>query len=205
MMRHLVSDSLGDLAAIYDKDVELVCVERAESNALAVLAQELFATRTVIQSQWEQKADNDHALGQAVPSLVDNPSYGALNEEILGLADVLTTLLDCERVGVRVTTLHRPMCPRFHVDNIPCRLLTTISGPGTQWISNEDVDWERLADRGDDSLPVHSGKTINQFESGSWSLLKGGSWDENFAGVVHRSPHAGGERLLLSIDPIFSS
>ena len=39
---------------------------------------------------------------------------------------------------------------------------------------------------------------------GNWSLLKGGAWDDRFDGVVHRSPHEAGERLLLSFDPIFT-
>ncbi|HAK52328.1 MAG TPA: hypothetical protein DCM54_10575 [Gammaproteobacteria bacterium] len=36
-------------------------------------------------------------------------------------------------------------------------------------------------------------------------MLKGGNWQDDFSGVVHRSPHQEGERLLLTLDPIFSA
>ena len=51
--------------------------------------------------------------------------------------------------------------------------------------------------------PLKDRYKIKNFKTGEWSLLKGGSWQENFNGVVHRSPHNNEERLLLSIDPYF--
>jgi len=37
--------------------------------------------------------------------------------------------------GTRITTLDRAMCPRFHVDRVPVRLIVTWGGPGTQWLA----------------------------------------------------------------------
>jgi len=217
MMRHLQSEELGDLAAIYDTDIELVSITRPESKRLAALAEHLSVTRQVVAAQWEQTADDVDAPARALlPQIrqfsqvetspkIEDQWLDALNEEILELADVLNTLLGCDRIGVRLATLNAPMCPRFHVDQIPCRLLSTIRGPGTQWISSDDVDRALFADRNDDSLPVRAGKSFKEIAAGSWSLLKGGAWDDNFTGVVHRSPHQRDERLLLSMDPIFSN
>ena len=44
---------------------------------------------------------------------------------------------------------------------------------------------------------------IQELKVGHWSLLKGGSWINNFNGVVHRSPDTSDTRLLLSLDPVF--
>ena len=203
-MRHLMSETLGDLAAIYDADVELINVARPESKALVALAEQLSAKRQVIAAQWEQAHDDANAPARALLPQIEEEGFRALSDEILELGEVLNTLLGCDRIGVRLATLNAPMCPRFHVDQIPCRLLSTISGPATQWIANDDVDRNLFADRTDETLPVKAGKSFKQLGAGSWALLKGGSWDDTFTGVVHRSPHQSDERLLLSMDPIFS-
>ena len=93
------------------------------------------------------------------------------------------------------------MCPIFHVDNIPCRFLVTLYGSGTEWISHDEVDWKIFQERDSKKDPLKNACKIKNFKTGEWSLLKGGSWQENFNGVVHRSPHKNDERLLLSIDP----
>ena len=64
------------------------------------------------------------------------------------------------------------MCPSFHVDKIPCRLLITLSGNGTEWIPNSDVDWPVFTDPADQSIPLRSGATVQQLPAGHWSLLK---------------------------------
>ena len=138
-MRHLHSEALGDFAAIYDSDVELINVARPETKALTALAEQLSTDRQVVAAQWQQAHDDADATLRELSPHIEEEGVRALNEEILELGDVLHTLLGCERIGVRLATLNMPMCPRFHVDQIPCRLLSTISGPATQWIPNDDV------------------------------------------------------------------
>ena len=204
MMHCLLSDRTGDFAAIYDENVELVSVARPASGPLDALAEHLFASRRDVQTQWEQAARDADAPLAALSGSVDPERLGALCEEVALAGDMLSELLGCERMGIRVTTLRRPMCPRFHVDHVPCRLLVTIGGPGTEWIANGDVDRARLADRDTDAPPIRPGRDIRRLATRSWSLLKGGAWDGRFGGVVHRSPHQPAERLLLSFDPLFT-
>jgi hypothetical protein len=83
-------------------------------------------------------------------------------------------------------------------------MLTTLCGSGTEWIAANDVDRRLFAKRNDEQPPVSQGATTSIFPSGHWSLLKGGTWDEDFFGVVHRSPRQTDPRLFLSIDPIFN-
>lgn len=116
---------------------------------------------------------------------------------------MLGELVDCERIGVRLETLSAPMCPRFHPDHVPCRMLITLSGVGTEWIANSDVDWAVFADLETVAPPVQASRPIQRLTTGHWSLLEGGAWDDSFRGVVHRSPHGVGERLLVALDPVF--
>lgn len=204
MLHCLFSDRIGDFAAIYDEDVELVSVSRPASVSLDALAEHLFASRQDVRIEWEQAGRDADAPLAALSMSIDAEGLGALGEEIALASDMLSELVGCERVGIRVTTLRRPMCPRFHVDHIPCRMLVTIGGPGTEWIASGDVDQAILADRDTAAPPIRRGGGIRRFATRNWSLLKGGTWDGRFGGVVHRSPHETVGRLLLSFDPIFT-
>ena len=203
-MHCLLTDRTDDFAAIYDEDVEFVSVARPPSGPLEAVAERLFMSRQAVQTEWEQAAGDPDAPLAALSMGIDADWLGALGEEIALASDMLGELVGCERVGIRVTTLRRPMCPRFHVDHVPCRMLVTIRGPGTEWIANGDVDRALLAARETDAPPIRFGGDIRRVPTRNWSLLKGGAWDHGFGGVVHRSPHGTDERLLLSFDPLFT-
>ena len=204
-MQQIISDQIADFTAIYDEEVELVNVSRPKSGQLENLADQLFASQRVLELRWQQEAlDPGPAERELQASLDNNDSVAALAREIAFVNEVLHELLGCKEIGVRVTTLNSPMCPRFHIDAVVCRMLITVSGPGTEWIACNDVDRDVLADRSSDVTPIRDGGEVKQFSSGSMSLLNGGTWQRGFDGVVHRSPHDREQRLLLSFDPIFS-
>jgi hypothetical protein len=54
------------------------------------------------------------------------------------------TFFELKQVGLRLRLLDSPMCPRFHVDKVPCRMVTTFSGPGTQWLEHNQVNRDKL-------------------------------------------------------------
>lgn len=132
----------------------------------------------------------------------------ALSEDIAELVDMFCCLFELRRTGLRVSALDRAMCPRFHVDNVPCRLVTTYSGIATEWLPHECVNRSRLGP-GNQGLPDNrSGlykqcSEIQQLNCGDVALLKGEKWEGNEnAGLVHRSPSVavGESRLLLTLD-----
>lgn len=205
MMRHLVSSRIVDFAGIYDEDVELVSVTSARSTALAAVAERVLMTPRTVESRWEQAVGAHGAAEAALTAATGQQSLPALSEEIAETSEVIGELLGCTRVGVRLATLRGPMCPRFHVDRTPCRMLTTLSGAGTEWIPGDEVDPARFGDHTTDAPPLVPGGTIRQLITGSRSLLKGALWADGYPGVVHRSPHDLGNRLLLTIDPIFTA
>jgi hypothetical protein len=203
-VRHVMSTEIVDFREIYKSDVEMVSVIRKNLQELEPLAQELVASRNIAEMRWEQAAISAGDPLRSVQHSMPAELKEALSKEVALASNVLNELLGCSRIGVRMATLSEPMCPRFHVDHVPCRLLTTITGPATEWIASEDVIKSVLADTATVELPVRSGGKLRQLPGGCWSLLKGGSWQDEFQGVVHRSPHQDGERLLISFDPIFS-
>ncbi len=201
-MRTVTGDQLGDFAAIYEADVELVSVSRPQWQTCEALSKRLIDTRQVPTLRWVQAANDADGADNVLPPTVEADVRSALVGEIAAASEVLSELVGCDQVGVRLETLSAPMCPRFHVDYVPCRMLITLSGKGTEWIPNSDVDWEVFENLQTAAPPLKGNAEVQHLTTGNWSLLKGGAWNAQFHGVVHRSPHGDGERLLLSLDPI---
>jgi hypothetical protein len=133
----------------------------------------------------------------------------ALADNVSELVDMFCCLFDLTRAGLRLKVLEHAMCPRFHVDKVPCRLITTLYGQsGTQWLPHHLADREKLG-AGNHGLPVaQSGlypdqDCIQSLDTFDVALFKVEAWigNEN-AGVVHRSPPyvVGEQRLLMTLD-----
>ena len=140
-MRLVSSNQLSDLAEIYSDDVELVSIARPNFERIESLSQQLILSRQAHQVQWVQTSDEPDIAQEQLPDSMEASVRSMLADQVNEGCDVLATLLGCATVGVRLATLRSPMCPSFHVDKIPCRLLITLSGNGTEWIPNSDVDW----------------------------------------------------------------
>ena len=202
-MNAVIGDQLSCFSDIHLDDVELVSVKRQKFDTIKDISSDFIKSREVLKLQWHQDLDDSKAIQEILPESVKTSFRSILVDLILESGEILGSLVDCKKIGVRMATLRSPMCPLFHVDNIRCRMLITLYGEGTQWISNQDVDWEVFLDRENKDIPIKENADIKQLATGHWSLLKGGAWNDNFNGVVHRSPHDEKDRLILSLDPIF--
>ncbi|MBD1577823.1 MULTISPECIES: DUF1826 domain-containing protein [Vibrio] len=151
----------------------------------------------------------DSVKADIFPSLEDWECRDELIADISILVAMFCCLFELRHVGLRLATLDRAMCPRFHVDNVPCRLVTTYSGVGTQWLAHHEVNRKRLG-AGNQGLPDHQSglypdsDSIQQLRMGDVALLKGEMWLGNEdSGLVHRSPELTAidkTRLFLSLD-----
>ena len=131
-----------------------------------------------------------------------------VSEDIAELVDMFCYLFELKQVGMRLKVLDQAMCPKFHVDKVPCRLVTTYQGRATQWLPHELVDQTKLG-WGCSGLPDNesglykSESDIQQLNCGDVALIKGTLWEGNEnAGLVHRSPEliANEKRLILTLD-----
>ena len=154
---------------------------------------------------WTQGWADPETANQSLPAALSSDTRRLIRDQILEGCEILHEVTSCREVGVRLAALHSTMCPRFHVDNLKCRLMITMSGEGTEWIPNQFVDWDMFYDLSDRRPPIKTGAKIEKMLGGYWYLLKGGAWEKDYPGIVHRSPDSDRERLLLSLDPILDS
>ncbi|RMP62655.1 hypothetical protein ALQ20_02114 [Pseudomonas syringae pv. atrofaciens] len=126
--------------------------------------------------------------------------YQGFIADVSWLVGAYACLLGAECVGLRLRVLDKAMCPRFHVDHVPVRLITTYGGVGSQWLHEGAMDRKQLGRL--DAEPTDAAH-IQQINSGDVALLKGERWHGNEGfGLIHRSPQLlrNERRLILTLD-----
>ena len=207
---HISSDPEG-LAEIYNGANNLVVWGRQftieQSKAISdLLAQNQSLKLLPIQLE-------DHVTPESVRSFLQQAfkryqGVDALIDDISDLVDMFCCLFEVEKAGLRMSMLDKAMCPKFHVDRVPCRLVTTFHGAATEWLSHDSVDRTKLG-QGSQGLADHESgiyqdeSDVQKLVAGDVALLKGELWEGNEgAGIVHRSPRVVIEetRLMLTLD-----
>ncbi|MAD40951.1 MAG: succinylglutamate desuccinylase [Arcobacter sp.] len=137
-----------------------------------------------------------------------NNNMSEVSEDIAELVDMFCYLFELKQTAMRLQVLDGAMCPKFHVDRVPCRLVTTYQSLASEWLPHEVLDYTKLG-WGSNGLPdSESGlyqreSDIQQLGCGDVALFKGTLWEGNEnAGLVHRSPivPANEKRLVLTLD-----
>ncbi|WP_319783027.1 DUF1826 domain-containing protein [Oceanisphaera sp. IT1-181] len=136
-------------------------------------------------------------LSAVLPKLAGYEDFVA---DVQQLADMFACLFELNYLGLRLASLQTAMCPSFHVDQVPCRLVTTYQGPGTHWLNTKQ---RRFLLEGNTEANSQQPTHWQQLAVGEVALLKGEGWQDNMGrGLWHRSPPVpiGERRLFLSLD-----
>jgi len=144
--------------------------------------------------------DAEPDLAGLAAGLRDLQGFEGFMSDLKWLISAFACLLGARRIGVRLRVLDKAMCPRFHVDHVPVRLITTYAGIGSQWLEEGAMDRLQL---GQADAEPQGAASIRQLNSGDVALLKGEKWHGNEGfGLIHRSPQPapGERRLLLTLD-----
>ena len=192
-------DDWNVLTAIYDDDVNIAIARQLMDG------QELSAVVSALlnhpQTPSVRMSGNPQQCYDAIINdLPHTSSLVVLAEAVKLLAEAFSTLFDLDKVGLRIDRLQRAMCPRFHVDHVPVRLLWTLAGPATEWLPEKALDRSQLRGAGE---PCTDTNMIQQLKAGDIALIKGEAWEGNEGrGLVHRSPALlpDEQRLVLTMD-----
>lgn len=191
---------------IYQPDINIVVWQRKLADTLSEAVNELINTNQL--KSLELAVAPENTFAELTNILGSSEAASILSEDIALIVDMFCCLFGLKRAGLRLTMLDKPMCPRFHVDKIPCRLVSTYIGAATDWLKHEDVDRTKLGAGNNGKTDEDSGLFKNQtniqrLNKGDVALLKGENWqDTEGAGLVHRSPSAtqNNQRVLLTLD-----
>lgn len=190
---------------IYEEETNIVTWQRELPATLQVAMREFLASHPNFKAVMAVSTQSAFSSIGETLGTTDQPE---LRDNIAELVDMFCYLFGLTDVGLRLIALNRAMCPRFHVDKIPCRLVTTYHGKATEWLPHPVVDRTKLGPGSCGKADSESGlfqdpNDIQQLSCGDVALLKGELWEGNEnAGLVHRSPalSEGEYRLLLTLD-----
>lgn len=204
-----VSYQLTDLTEIYKDDVNLCVVNRMVNGKIQDFVKTLFAAQlhvSVIENLNVARFD----FAKLLPQAKQLEGYAQFCTDIKYLVDVFSELFELENVGLRLGILDKAMCPKFHVDHVPCRLVCTYGGKGTEWLEDRYINRTKLGAGSGGLSDEKSGlivadiDVINTMPAYAIGLLKGSKWEGNEkSGAVHRSPkptQTAPQRLLLTLD-----
>ena len=191
------------MTRILDEDVNLAIWQRQlpvhiiDFAALLLSLDEPLADAIVIEMANEKAQPNLRGLASRFHDL---EGYAGFIADVSWLVSAYACLLGAKRIGLRLRALDKAMCPRFHVDHVPVRLITTYAGKGSQWLKEGVMARRNL---GQALAEPADGSMIEQINTGEVALLKGEKWQGNEGtGLIHRSPAvvAGERRLILTLD-----
>ncbi|RRV14005.1 DUF1826 domain-containing protein [Stutzerimonas xanthomarina] len=148
----------------------------------------------------EPTSESELQLPTLAAAYRDIAGHAGFVADVAWLVRAFSCLVDARRIGLRLRMLDKPMCPRFHVDHVPLRLITTYAGAGSEWLHEGGMQRRRL---GDPAAEPTDAAAIERLGAGDVALFKGEKWLGNEgAGIIHRSPQAATaeRRLILTLD-----
>ena len=127
--------------------------------------------------------------------LTSTPFYIQWVDDLADVCSVFCDILETRNIGFCLAT--ERACQRYHVDNVPLRLLVTYHGKGTEWVPDSAVD--RLAyERGMPNEKILMNPGEREFLN-AWdvAIFRGGK-----NGLLHRTPDIalGSPSILLRLD-----
>ena len=203
VVRPVQGETPQTLTRILDDDVNLAIWQRQLPVHIIDFGQLLLSLNTPLAESLVLELPSDDAepnLQGLASGFSDLQGYEGLIADVSWLVRAFACLLGAKRIGLRLRALDKAMCPRFHVDHVPVRMITTYSGIGSQWLREGVIDRHQLGTP--EFGPVRD-LMIEQIATGDVALFKGEKWHGNEGfGLIHRSPQPapGERRLILTLD-----
>ena len=114
------------------------------------------------------------------------------------MADVCKTFCELEKMeAVSFQLGTQRACRRYHIDNVPKRMLVTYAGKGTEWLPDEAADREAFLSGEPNEKIIKDPSALQFINQWDVAVFRGGP-----EGVLHRTPDAAlnGPSILMKLD-----
>jgi len=137
---------------------------------------------------------------QLTPAVLGSDFCQFWLDDMAAVSIAFARLLDSETVGLRLSS--KRGCQRYHMDNVPLRLLVTYYGAGTDWLPDHAADVQAY-EAGMDNTDICTNESqIQSMQPWDVGVFRGAPH-----GLLHRTPDAAqhhavglGQSLLLRLD-----
>lgn len=201
---HVAGQQADVLSRILEPDVNLSLWQRPPQSAISA---ELSLLRAVhlpdVRCRTSRLSFDDDVSALLREQGLDPLAFPHWRRDLCRLATAFFGLSGERNVVLRLETTAEDGCRRFHVDRTRLRLLCTYRGPGTEWLTDAQVDRVAQATGAPNDEIVRFGEPA-RFEPFWVGVMKGEIYPGNAGrGLVHRSPPVAGSgqvRVLACLD-----
>jgi hypothetical protein len=148
-LAQMAGEQVEVFCEVLNDQVNLAVWQRRLPAAIADFATQLLALDEPLAQTLTLElpsADAEPDLSGLLAGYRDLPGHAAFIADVAWLVSAFACLLDAKRIGLRLRVLDKAMCPRFHVDHVPLRLITSYAGVGSQWLRDGVMARRRLGD-----------------------------------------------------------
>lgn len=93
-------------------------------------------------------------------------------------------------------------CKRYHIDNVPIRILVTYFGKGTEWLPSNACNYDAYYAGKSNQQILRDNKIIKYLNPWEVAIFKGQKFNIGNKGILHRTPDAALNKksLLMRLD-----
>ncbi len=196
---------ISSLDIIKDENVNIAICQRPEADGLNKfikhLAESNFSSFNMALdiADFSDLFDEHFKIYQSVAS-----GYHFLKSDINQLITLFSNICESSNVKIFFGRVDTDMCKRFHVDMYELRMLCTYTGPGTHWLTNDNINHQALGSFEPNNEIALRENDIRKLNSKDVAILKGALSPNSKAGaLVHKSPaiqQLKQKRILLRVD-----
>jgi len=184
-MIQIFNDEMSNLCNFSERDSKLEIVNRQKPAGAAPFFQELvtspFWASGIVQKN-DALNDIETILADTIsPELQKQAFYEVWVDDMANVANVFCKIEKSDSIKLWVGTNRG--CSRYHVDNVPRRLLVTYDGKGTEWLPDEAVDRAAYTGGKPNELIVKDPSSKRFIDEWDIAVFKGGN-----GGLLHRTP-----------------
>ena len=197
-------DVPSKLNAITSEHLNIVILKRDLDNELATYTKQLMEDGFAgLRTSFNVK-DFDAVFDDYFKTISGSYGYALLKDDIRGLITEFSSICNNSNLSLFFGVVDTNMCSRFHTDVYELRMISSYCGQGTQWLTEDNVNFDALTSlKGNEDI-VYREDDIQQLGEQDVAIMKGELYpNSKVSGVVHKSPAIESQklkRLMLRVD-----
>ena len=198
-MSFLKIDDIGKISEFSKQDYQLIEIERKNmNNSDSFFREIMYEPFRVIGKISKKNSSEDikRILRDIIPlSSQTNFFYKTWVSDMSEICQIFCDTLNSKSVSFCLGTERG--CSRYHIDNVPMRLLVTYMGQGTEWLPNEIANRAAFEEGLPNEKIVKDSSKIKSIKTFNVAIFIGGA-----AGLLHRTPDSAlkNPSILLRLD-----
>ena len=140
--------------------------------------------------------DIESMLNRIIPSKLKNNNFFYFwLKDMANITSVFSQIIKEKSICLALETSRG--CKRYHIDNVPMRLLVTYYGRGTEWLPSDAADYDAYySGKNNKKILINSAKK-KFLKKWDIAIFKGQKYKTNKRGILHRTPDSALNKISL--------